>query len=120
MREWDQLSEREQLESIYSDAYKDAYGFRPRGHVFDTVEELQAAIERCSAEIELRIAEEKESMRRAMLEFEARVASVIETGAADRATALRWIADADGCADDLEHLCYVNGLPFSYFDKEVS
>ena len=56
----------------------------------------------------------------AMLEFEARVASVIETGAADRATALRWIADADGCADDLEHLCYVNGLPFSYFDKEVS
>ena len=33
---------------------------------------------------------------------------------------LRWIADADGCADDLEHLCYVNGLPFSYFDKEVS
>ena len=113
MREWDQLSEREQLETIYSDAYKDAYGFRPRGHVFDTVEELRAAIE-------LRIAEEKESMRRAMLEFEARVASVIETGAADRATALRWIADADGCADDLEHLCYVNGLPFSYFDKEVS
>ena len=81
MREWDQLSEREQLETIYSDAYKDAYGFRPRGHVFDTVEELRAAIE-------LRIAEEKESMRRAMLEFEARVASVIETGAADRATAL--------------------------------
>ena len=120
MREWDQLSEREQLETIYSDAYKDAYGFRPRGHVFDTVEELRAAIERCSAEIELRIAEEKESMRRAMLEFEASVASVIETGAADRATALRWIADADGCADDLEHLCYVNGLPFSYFDKEVS
>ena len=113
MREWDQLSEREQLETIYSDAYKDAYGFRPRGHVFDTVEELRAAIE-------LRIAEEKESMRRAMLEFEARVASVIETGAADRATALRWIADADGCADDLEHLCYVNGLPFSYFDKEVA
>ena len=113
MREWDQLSEREQLETIYSDAYKDAYGFRPRGHVFDTVEELRAAIE-------LRIAEEKESMRRAMLEFEARVASVIETGASDRATALRWIADADGCADDLEHLCYVNGLPFSYFDKEVS
>ena len=120
MREWDQLSEREQLETIYSDAYKDAYGFRPRGHVFDAVEELRAAIERCSAEIELRIAEEKESMRRAMLEFEVRVASVIEAGAADRETAVRWIADADGCADDLEHLCYVNGLPFSYFDKKVA
>ena len=43
MREWDQLSEREQLETIYSDAYKDAYGFRPRGHVFDTIEELRNA-----------------------------------------------------------------------------
>ena len=120
MRAWDQLSEREQLETIYYEAFKDAYGFRPRGHVFDTDEELQAAIDRCSAEIELRIAEEKESMRRAMVEFEARVAQVIETGAADRATALRWIADADGCDSDWEHLCYLNGLPFSYFDKEVA
>ena len=117
MREWDQLSEREQLETIYSDAYKDAYGFRPRGHVFDTVEELRAAIERCSAEIERQVKEAYEESLRATEKFEVRVAAVIEAGAADRETAVRWIADADGCNGDLEHLCYVNGLPLTYFDN---
>jgi len=29
-RKWDELSELEQLQNIYSDNYKDAYGFRPR------------------------------------------------------------------------------------------
>lgn len=29
---WDELSEVEQLETIYSDAHKEAYGFRPRGY----------------------------------------------------------------------------------------
>ena len=29
-RSWDELSELEQLQEIYSDTYKDVYGFRPR------------------------------------------------------------------------------------------
>ena len=29
-RSWDELSELEQLQCIYSDDYKDVYGFRPR------------------------------------------------------------------------------------------
>ena len=29
-RTWDELSEVEQLQEIYSDVYKSAYGFRPR------------------------------------------------------------------------------------------
>jgi len=29
-RKWDELSDLEQLQNIYSDDYKDAYGFRPR------------------------------------------------------------------------------------------
>ena len=58
------------------------------GALRDSVDRACEERDALRAAIELRIAEEKESMRRAMLEFEARVASVIETGAADRATAL--------------------------------
>ena len=71
-------------------------------------------------EIECQVEEAYEESLRATEKFEVRVAAVIDAGAADRETAVRWIADADGCNGDLEHLCYVNGLPLTYFDKEVS
>ena len=42
MREWDQLSEKEQLLQYISDEYKRAYGMRPRGDFYNnrTVEQL--------------------------------------------------------------------------------
>ena len=43
-KEWDQLSEKEQLLQYISDTHKSAYGFRPRGPQYDnmSVEELRA------------------------------------------------------------------------------
>jgi len=38
---WEDLTEHQQLLSMYSDAYKDAYGVRPRGCSDMTVEELK-------------------------------------------------------------------------------
>ena len=38
---WNELSRKEQLECIFWDAYKDAYGFRPRGHNISTMTEQE-------------------------------------------------------------------------------
>ena len=90
------LSERDSLIQIYSDFYKDAYGFRPRGvnyHEF-TLEELQADFASFEAICESNDKQEKAHDERMIAEFERRVQSVIDMGAGDRETALRWIADS--------------------------
>ena len=45
---WDELPEKDQLASTYSDVYKEKYGIRPRFMRFDemSVEELKAELER--------------------------------------------------------------------------
>ena len=52
---------------------------------------------------------------RAAVQFEARVAGLIASGAGDRATAIRWIADAEGAEGDAEYLCFLLGLEYDYF-----
>lgn len=114
---WEEMSDVEQLHSIWWDAYKDAYGFRPRGANVGhwTAEDFQKelvvlgeAIERAE---KVRLEEEAE----AVACFEKRVQETISLGAADRVTALRWIHEADGTNGDNEYLCYRNGLPYGYF-----
>lgn len=117
---WEELSELEQLQQIYSDAYKDAYGIRPRTPVSWLVEDYRKELDYLQKVIEQSIEEEKEAMSRACVEFEERVAGVIAAGAHDRETALRWIMDADDANGDWEHLAYLNELPFSYFKTEPS
>lgn len=45
-RKWDDLSELEQLQNIYSDDHKDTYGFRPRPskEQWDSLEWLQGEL----------------------------------------------------------------------------
>jgi hypothetical protein len=46
---WEDLTEYQQLLSMYSDAYKDAYGVRPRGNSWYsdmTVEELKIQLKK--------------------------------------------------------------------------
>jgi hypothetical protein len=52
--------------------------------------------------------------------FEARVASIIELGARDRAMALRWIHEAEDTDGDDEYLCYRVGVPYGYIKTEVT
>lgn len=83
----------EQLACTYSDAHKDAYGFRPRNggiHNPQTVEEYEAAIEKCAATIDEQETEECRRSLAAQRELEADLARLISIGAPDRATALRW------------------------------
>ena len=113
----DTMTRMEELQSIFWDMHKDAYGFRPRGidttnwdeatfnAEFDYLQDLIAKNER-----ERKIAEHE-----ACHAFEMRVQSVLACGAQDRAMALRWIHEAEGTGGDDEFLCYTLGLPYRYF-----
>tara|TARA_B100000902_G_scaffold296530_1_gene283529 strand:+ start:386 stop:787 length:402 start_codon:yes stop_codon:yes gene_type:complete len=113
-KEWDQLSEKEQLLQYISDEHKRAYGSRPRGgydHL--SVEELKAELDSLNAyanevyEQEQKLAEENAD------EFDARVESIIRAGAGSRAKALQWILEADEADFDMEFFVYQQGFLFT-------
>jgi hypothetical protein len=111
-----EMTRTEELQAIYWDMYKDAHGFRPR-HV-DTTHWTE---EMFVAEFEaLELAIRQEELLRAFNEgqaierFEVRMANLMATGAQDRATAIRWIMDAEGADGDTEYADYLLGLPYGY------
>lgn len=116
---WEEMSDVEQLHSIWWDAYKDARGFRPRGQDVGhwTAEDFREELESLSEEIDRAEKARREDEARAVVRFSKRVQQVIESGAKDYDTAIRWIAEADGCVDDMGMLAYENGLPYGYFRK---
>ena len=61
--------------------------------------------------------EQLASEAKAVERFEAQVTSFIQSGAKDREMALRWIHEAEGSNGDEDYLCYLIGLPYSYFRK---
>jgi hypothetical protein len=115
---WEELSELEQAQEIYSDMHKDAYGFRPR---FDystwTLDKFNAQFETMSRIIEADNKVEKENQEKSAHDFEMRVLSLLQTGAKNRAMALRWIHEAEGSNGDDEYLCFLLGLSYGYFRK---
>lgn len=118
---WEEMTVLEQMQCQHWDMYKDAYGVRP--HWIDTsswteddfvaeFEQLQEAI---------RVSEERRKLEEsyAVKAFEKKVIEVINTGAGDRETALRWIMDSTICNGDWEFMCYEFGLPYGYFEKTM-
>jgi len=115
---WEELSELEQAQEIYSDMHKDAYGFRPR---FDysgwTLDKFNSQFEIMGKIIESDNQLQKEQQAEAAHDFEMRVLSLLQTGAKNRAMALRWIHEAEGSNGDDEYLCFLLGLSYGYFRK---
>jgi len=113
------MTRQEELQSIYWDMYKDAYGVRPRGVDTSNWTELAFTTEfeylatMIQDNHQLRVAAED----KAEIAFEMRVQTVIACGAKDREMALRWIHEAEGTNGDDEYLCYLVGLPYRYFAK---
>ena len=118
---WEEMSTLEQYACTYWDMYKDAYGVRPRG--IDTTAWTEADFEREFFQLSVTIAEEdrvrKEAEEKAAHDFEMRVLSLQQTGAKDRAMAIRWVHEAEGSDGDDEYLCFLIGLPYGYFRKET-
>jgi len=114
---WEELSTLEQYACTFWDMYKDAHGFRPR-HVDTsswTEADFEAEFKQLADIIEREDIQRREDEAAAVVRFEARVQRVIDSGARDRATALRWIHEAEGSNGDDEYLCYCVGIPYGYF-----
>jgi hypothetical protein len=109
---------KEDLYSFISDASKDANGTRRRLNIHEyTVAELEDLCDYYSKAAAEECAREERAHRAAEARFEKRVANLIECGAGDRATAIRWIRDAhreDAWCDLDECIRYALGLSWSY------
>ena len=118
-KSWEELTQLEQARELYWDMYKDAFGVRPRGVDTSTwtLEQFEAGFERLGVAIE---AEEKvrvQAEQHAIFSFEKRVSDLIFSGAKDRATAIRWIHEAEDTNGDDEYLAWTLSLPYGYFRK---
>jgi hypothetical protein len=104
--------EREGILEIISDMSKDATGCRVR-LAYDDMDDdqLQSWYDYFAKSIERGIEEDRQAEVRNVARWEAHIARMIELGAGDRATAIRWDMEAN-CAHDVDHYCYQCGLPF--------
>jgi len=114
---WDELSRRDQLACIYSDAYKDAYNFRPRG--VDTSDWTEAMFESELAYLQT-IIERNESVRLedealAAIRLEETIDKMMESGCRNREMAIRWLHDIYETHGDTEYLEYNLGVNYGYF-----
>ena len=118
-KSWEELTQLEQAQSMYWDMYKDAYGVRPRGVDTSgwTVEDFRNEFEYLGAVIEAADKDRKEAEASATVVFEQRIQSLIQLGAKDRATAMRWIHEAEETNGDHDYLAWTLGLPYQHFRK---
>jgi len=117
---WEEMTTLEQYACQFWDMYKDAYGVRPRGIDTSswTESDFEAEFVSLSRTIDANYKEQLEQEERAMHDFEMRMLGLLQTGAKDRAMALRWIHEAEGTGGDDEYLCYTLGLPYRYFSVD--
>ena len=118
-KSWDELSQLEQARELYWDMYKDAYGVRPRGVDTShwTLEDFEAEFEGLGIAIEAEDKARKEAEATATVVFEQRIQSLVDAGAKDRVTAMRWIHEAEDTNGDDEYLAWTLSLPYGYFRK---
>ena len=97
MRNWDELSELEQLAQIYSDQYKDVNGFRPHGvgHP-ETVEEYREACDILSARVVTLIKEEKRRESIAFGEWKVNIRKIMGLCSCSKVEAIKIDIDANG------------------------
>jgi hypothetical protein len=80
-----------------SDLYKDVHGFRPRGYNWDafSFQELTDFVNDLSDQADQEREYERKQAQLAEVEFNKRIQEVIDLGAGDRETALRWMLQGD-------------------------
>jgi hypothetical protein len=116
------LSKREALLQIYSDYHKDAYGFRPRYDYYSySLEQLEADFARFGQMISEVAEAEARDERAAVAAFKSTIRTLIEVGAGDEETALRWLASAavEECGPDWEHYLWKMGILHTEYGREL-
>jgi len=112
-------------EELFSDFHKDAYGFRPRNHRFydadTTPAEKQEIWDATGRAFDRRQAEEARREEEALADFKDQITKVIEAGAGDRQTALRWMTQGETF---YHHQCvemwvYDQGILFTDYGRDL-
>lgn len=117
---WEDLSEKDQLLSIYSDMHKDVYGCRHYPSEL-TLEELKQALERLDEAMANEIEAQKERENIAIEDFEALIANTIKHGAINRENAIEWLRKAEGDDGyDDGYYEYSNSLPYGYLAEKAA
>jgi len=112
----------EDFQNCWSDFYKEANGFRPR---FDTsswtLDRWQKEFDQLDRTCKANAEAEAESQAEAAVAFEAKVAKLIEMGANNRSTAIRWMLEAeDEVQKDVGYLEYCLGLKYGYLNDYLA
>ena len=111
---------------LFSDLHKDVYGYRPRGAAMDEwnsraprqKNELYNAL--CD-ELEVVTQDEKRQADRNLFEFTGLIMDMIELGAKDRETALRWMTQDHEfhSEQDVSHWVWAHGILFTEYGKQL-
>jgi len=110
-------------DTLLSDAYKDAYGFRPRNVYpeFITIEFYNEEMERLQVLIDESIREESYRQKENEKLFEGIITKTMQIGSVDRKKALDWMLDAEEVDREnlieVEHFLWMQGLSYQYLDK---
>jgi hypothetical protein len=117
-----QIQERESLLQIYSDFHKDAYGFRPRhiNYYAFSLEQLKADFKHFREVCDENKREEEIAAAAALVKFKAKIQGLIDMGAGNEETALRWLIDAEEFIYDAEHYVWQQGIFSTDYGRELA
>ena len=113
-------------ETILSDLFKDAYGFRPRENFWNTWKSAdndrkQRIWDELLRSLDFALDEAKAQEAYAIEQYELQLAQILDTGAGDRQTAIRWLVESITDEFDRQYgagfVCYKLGLPYT-MEKE--
>lgn len=111
---------------IFSDLHKDVYGFRPSAIFMKNVmnfsdQERDDLWESLCDQLEENTKVEIAQAELDVAKFEARVLDVIDLGAGDRETALRWITSQETFyhSQCVEHFVWEQGILFTDYGKAL-
>lgn len=107
-----EMTELEELESIYCDMHKDVYGCKARWYRAETVEQARADIEQLGKALEVQMAQDKVYQDEAIAAFLKLAESY---GGVENAK--RYQHQAYNTDGDDEFLAYELGLPYGYFKR---
>ena len=114
---------RDHLEGYIWDAYKEAYGVRPRFMDFASMsmEDLRQEAHSLSIAVEAEMKREEEQQKSDLAEFKLLIQKTVDLGAGDEETALRWLTQSEVFyhGQDVEHWVWNKGILFTDYGREL-
>lgn len=111
---------------LFSDLHKDVYGYRPRGAAMEewnsrTPRQKNELYNALCDELEEVTRDEKRQADRNLFEFTGQIMDMIELGAKDRETALRWMTQEHEfhSEQDVSHWVWAHGILFTEYGKQL-